>query len=97
MPTIDKQVDPILLESELHERAFDHLQVRPHGSLLVIFFLEEGERVNRARLTKVSVQYVILSIADHRGMSEATPFHGTMTEIVTLLTEQFSFALVPWS
>ncbi len=83
MPSVDKQVDPILLESELHERGFGHLQVRPYGSHLVIFSVDQGERVSRARLTKVSAQFFTLSIADHRGKWVSTPFRGTMTEIVT--------------
>lgn len=97
MAMIDKQADPVLLENELHEQGYAHVQVRPYGSHLVIFSVEEGQRVNRARLTKVSTQYFTLSMADHRGKWEPTPLRGTMTEMLMLLTQQFPFVLVPWS
>jgi hypothetical protein len=92
--TVDRFVEQAMLESELEE--FPHLHVRIHGLHLVIYSLEEGEVVNRARLTKVTIQYYMLSMANSHGKWEPTPYRGTFDEIVTLLTEQFSFVLAPW-
>lgn len=93
---IDREAERMLLERELEQRGFDHLHVRVHGTHLILYLLDDGEPVNRARLTKVTVQYYTLSMADYRGRWEATPYRGTFDEIVKLLTEQFGFALAPW-
>ena len=93
---IDREAERMMLERELEQHGFDHLHVRVHGTNLIIYLLDDGEPVNRARLTKVTVQYYTLSMADYRGRWEATLYRGTLDEIVRLLTEQFGFALAPW-
>ncbi|MDG0808072.1 hypothetical protein [Cohnella rhizosphaerae] len=93
---MDREAERLLLERALEQRGFDHLHVRVHGTHLILYLLDEGEPVNRARLTKVTVQYYTLSMADYRGHWKATPYRGTLDEIVKLLTEQFGFALAPW-
>ncbi|TFJ92656.1 hypothetical protein [Lentibacillus salicampi] len=85
-----------VLEGILERKGFTHLNVRKHGNHLVIYSVEDDEKVNRARLTKVTAQYYQLGMADHRGKWESTPFRGTMDEMVTLLTNDFAFALAPW-
>ncbi|WP_373894351.1 hypothetical protein ACUL41_00245 [Virgibacillus natechei] len=93
------KTDPMekdVLEDILERKGFIHLNVRKHGDHLVIYSTEDGEKVNRARLTKVTAQYYQIGMADHRGRWESTPFRGTMEEMVTLLTTDFNFALAPW-
>lgn len=89
-------MDHYVLEEVLEQKGFTHLNVRKHGKHLVIYSMENGEKVNRARLTKVTAQYYQIGMADHRGKWESTPFRGTMEEMVTLLTSDFGFALAPW-
>ncbi|QQK74232.1 hypothetical protein HUG15_20905 [Salicibibacter cibarius] len=95
-------VEPIMsaakstLKDALHEQGFTHLNVRTHGPHLVIYSEEDGEKVNRARLTRFNDQTYELSMSNHRGKWEATPFSGTMAEMLTLLTKQFPFTLTEW-
>lgn len=89
-------LDRYILEEQLEKQGWTHLQVRVHGPHLIVCSQEDGERWNRARLTKVSAQYYTLSMANHRGKWESTPYRGTIGEISDLLTKQFAFALAPW-
>jgi len=81
------------LENKLHAKGFTHLRVRVHGKHLVIYMEYEGQKVNRARLTQIKQQFYVLGMANHRGTWEPTPFTGSLTELTTMLTEQFAFAL----
>lgn len=94
MPTPD-DVDQHTLEEDLEQMGLTHLNVRKHGKHLVIYSMEDGEKVNRARLTKVTAQYYQLGMANHRGKWESTPFRGTLDEIIDLLTNDFAFAIAP--
>ncbi|SDI72719.1 sirohydrochlorin chelatase [Natribacillus halophilus] len=82
-----------MLEDTLHEHGFTHLNVRTHGSHLVIYSEEDMVKVNRARLTRFNLQTYELSICNHRGEWEATPFSGTMAEMLTLIIEKFPHTL----
>jgi hypothetical protein len=90
------ETDQSTIENELHKKGFYHLSVRIHGKNLVIYSEEEGEKINRARLTRINSQTYQIGIADHRGKWERTPFLGTLSEMLTMLTEQISFALAKW-
>lgn len=81
------------LENKLHTKGFTHLCVRVHGKHLVIYSEYEGEKVNRARLTQLKQQFYVLGMANHRGAWEPTPFTGSLSELETMLTGQFAFAL----
>ncbi|QQK81386.1 hypothetical protein HUG20_16710 [Salicibibacter cibi] len=94
MPNPDER-DQFALEQDLEQNGWTHLNVRKHGKHLVIYSVEDGEKVNRARLTKVTGQYYQLGMANHRGKWESTPFRGTMDEIVALLANDFAFAIAP--
>lgn len=97
MADIFLEADQSTIENELHKKGFYHLCVRIHGKNLVIYSEEEGgEKINRARLTRINSQTYQIGIADHRGKWECTPFLGTLSEMLTMLTEQFSFALAKW-
>lgn len=78
----------------LKEKGFSHLHVQGRGDHLVIYSLKEEEKTNRARFTRLSSNNYQLGIADHQGRWETTPFTGSIPELVTMLTEQFSFVLV---
>ena len=93
--------DPRLLsqgvtaETVLHEKGFPHLHVRAYGQHLVIYTEEGDERWNRARLTSLQNGQYQLGMTDRRGKWEPTPFTGTLTELLTMLVEDFAFVLTP--
>ncbi|WP_127580748.1 hypothetical protein [Paenibacillus koleovorans] len=82
------------VEELLEANGFSHIQVRPRGQHLILFSTEGGERVNRARLSVIDTRTFGLSMADHRGKWEPTPFTDAPQALTRLLIDQFSFALV---
>jgi len=84
------------IENELHKKGYSHLKVRIYGKNLVIYSEDNGDKYNRARLTRHNSQTYQIGMADHRGKWEQTPFVGTLSEMLAMLTEQFSFALAKW-
>ena len=78
----------------LQQNGFCHLKVLVRGQHLVIYSTGlEGDRFNRIRLSRISLVEYQLGIANHMGRWEATPFTGTLSELMQLLTEQFGFVL----
>ena len=92
-PRLDSQRDSV--ERILREKGFPHLHVHVHGQHLVIDSQDGDERWNRARLTRLSSTQFQLGMADHRGRWEATPFSGTLVELLTMLVDEFGFTLAP--
>jgi len=94
---IKKHLDEIAvgeLMDFLHRKGFDHLKVLVRGQHLVIYSTgPEGDKFNRIRLSRISLAEYQLGIANHMGRWEATPFIGTLSELMQLLTEQFGFVL----
>jgi len=82
-----------ILQKHLQAKGFPHLLVRVHGKHVVVYSEHEGEKENRARLTALKQQFYNLGVANHRGTWQPTPYTGSVTELATLLTEQFSFVL----
>ena len=80
----------------LKEQGIDHLYIQARGDHLVLYSLEDTEKVNRVRFTRLSANKYQLSMADHRGRWEKTPFTGTIPELVEMLIEQFSFMLAEY-
>jgi hypothetical protein len=76
---------------ELKTKGYDYLKTAVRGSHIVIYTEENGEKINRSRLTKIKGDTFMLGMADHRGKWETTPFEGNVKELVSMLTEQF-----PW-
>ena len=74
-------------------QGFSHLRVRVHGKHLVIYSEYEGEKENRARLTMIKQQFYNLGVVNHRGTWQPTPYTGSVTELTTLLIEQFALVL----
>lgn len=88
------QSDAKNLEQALHDKGFTHLHVSKRGNSLVVYSKDGTESVNRSRLTLVGQKQYQLSMADHTGRWEPTPYKGNLEEMITMLTEEFSFALV---
>lgn len=80
----------------LKEQGIDHLYIQARGDHLILYCLEDEEKINRVRFTRLSVNKYQLSMANHRGRWEKTPYTGTIPELVELLIEQFSFMLAEY-
>ncbi len=80
----------------LKEQGVEHLYIQARGDHLVLYSLEDEEKINRVRFTRLSVNKYQLSMADHKGRWEKTPFTGTIPELVDMLIEQFSFVLAEY-
>lgn len=80
----------------LKERGINHLYIQSRGDHLMLYSLEDEEKTNRVRFTRLSVNIYQLSIANHQGRWEKTPFTGTIPELVEMLFEQFSFVLAEY-
>jgi len=84
------------LETKLHEKGFTHLQVRVHGTHLVIYSEDGDFKENRARFTQLKQQHYGLGMATHRGKWEPTPYSGSLNELLDLLTGQLAFTLAAY-
>lgn len=80
----------------LNEQGINHLHIQSRGDHLMLYSLEDEEKTNRVRFTRLSVNKYQLSIANHRGRWEETPFTGTIPELVEMLFEQLSFVLAEY-
>ncbi len=80
----------------LKEQGIEHLYIQARGDHLILYSLEDEEKINRIRFTRLSVNKYQLSMANHRGRWEKTPFTGTIPELVKMLIEQFSFVLAEY-
>lgn len=84
------------IERLLQEQGITHLHIQGRGDHLVLYSLEDEEKTNRVRFTRLSVNKYQISIATHRGRWGKTPFTGTIPELVNMLVEQFSFVLAEY-
>jgi hypothetical protein len=96
MPDIFMESAKHTLEEALHAKGYIHLNVRTHGKNLVIYSEEHSEKINRSRLTRINSQTYRLSMANHQGKWEPTPYEGPLSEMINMITEQFAFTLVEW-
>ena len=82
------------IKSYLHQHGFTHLQVMTQGKHLIIYSTYDGEKEPRARLGQIKAGVYRLGMANHRGQWEATPYIGTVDELLEILVQQFAFILI---
>ncbi len=80
----------------LKEQGIEHLYIQARGDHLGLYSLEDKDKINRVRFTRLSVNKYQLSMADHKSRWEKTPFTGTIPELVDMIIEQFSFVLAEY-
>ncbi len=83
--TIDKyraNLDELLR----HHGGLQHLEVRKHGTSLVLYTRLGEDRLNRARLTAISRTRWRLDMPLHTGKWQATPYEGSLPEVFAILT-----------
>lgn len=96
MRRLANQRDCARIEGILKEQNLTHLKAQGRGDHLVIYSLDQGEKVSRVRLSRLAASRYQLGFADHRGRWESTPFTGTIDELLHLLTDQFPWVLAPY-
>ena len=82
------------VEKTLHENGFEHLHVSVMSEHIVIYSKDGTEKVNRSRFSFIKKGKYQLSMADHTGRWESTPYTGNLDELLNLLTNDFAFALI---
>ncbi len=78
----------------LHAKGLTHLKVTTRASNIVIYSENGNDKENRCRFVQGPRNTYILHMADHKGRWEATPFMGTVDELVELITTQFGWVLM---
>lgn len=83
------------VKNKLYSKGLKHLDVKARGEHIVIFSEYEGKKENRCRFTESRGKY-ILGMADHNNKWEATPFEGTIDELLEMVLEQFGWVLTDY-
>lgn len=84
------------VDRELKSKGYNYLKTVARGSNIIIYTEENGEKVNRFRLTKIKADTFLLGMADSRGRWEPTPYEGSIKELISMIIEQFPWVLVKW-
>jgi hypothetical protein len=95
MPDLIKELIAEEIKTKLHNKGLKHLDVRARGEHIVVFSEYEGKKENRCRFTEYRGKY-LLGMADHNNKWEATPFEGTINELLELVVEQFGWVLTDY-
>lgn len=83
------EIDRVLQEQGLH-----HLKVVGRGVHLVVYSETDGHKFNRIRFTRLAASdRYQLGFATHTERWEETPFEGTLSELLTMVLEQFPFTI----
>lgn len=90
---ITNKYDGAEIADALTAQGLHHLKVVGRGSHLVVYSEEDGYKVNRVRFTPISAERYQLGFANHRGTWQVTPFEGFLSELITMVLEQFRFTL----
>lgn len=85
------------LKKALQDEGFNHLHVMVRSTHLIIYSQYDDEKENRARLSHIARGQYQLSMADHLGKWEATPYTGDLNEMANLLTNEFGFTLIDFN
>lgn len=86
----------MLIQKKLQALDFTHLSVRIQDSNFVIYSIEYQNEAHRAILTRFRSNEYMLCIANHRGNWQPTPFIGTLSELMAILTGRLAFVLARW-
>ena len=72
-----------------------HIRVKRRGKTLTLHSQGPHGPTNHARLTWLGGAVWALSLPRHTGRWEKTPFMGTMSDLVQVLTQMLGFHLAP--
>ena len=85
--------DLLWLEKKLVELNLNHLKCTKRGESISVFSKGEMRRENRCRFNRIERDRYTLDMANHSGKWEATPFGGTIQELVGIVAETFPWTL----
>ena len=87
-----------LIQNKLQALALTHLTVRVQKRSLFIYSIDQDQDEHyRAAITLLAHNLFMLSIANPRGRLQPVPYFGNVTELLSILTDKFAFALTRWS
>ncbi|REK68306.1 MAG: hypothetical protein C6P35_02645 [Cohnella sp.] len=86
----------IRVKDRLMSLQFTHLEVRVQEQCIIIYSMENGSPAVRASLRHLPGDRYSISLANHRGEWQPTPYAGTVEEVLRLLTGKLVFALARW-
>ena len=92
MPTPSLNIEKMFVQNKLQERELYHLSVDKRGANIVVYSSGENGKENRCRFTYIKTGLFVLNMANHSGRWEATPFEGSLDELLEMVIEQF-----PWT
>lgn len=85
------------IQRKLREAGLQHLKTGVRGKNISVYSEYEGSRENRCRFTLMPGRKFVLGMADHNGKWEATPFEGSINELLDMVMTQFSWILSDYS
>ena len=91
-----KGEDCILVEKSLEGKEYSHLKVSSRGLDIIVYSEDMGEKIKRCKFTKKGQNIYVLSMADHTGRWEVTPFEGPLLELMEMVKANFGFRLCQW-
>ena len=74
-----------------------HLDVEVRGDAVIVFSMEDGAKLRRARFTWLGAGHYGLSLTRHTGRWEPTPFTGPLPDVVDVLACQLGFHLARYA
>lgn len=77
----------------LNERGVEHVRARKYGATVIVESGPDDDPVKHVRLRRDTVHLWLLDVADHRGRWERTPFRENLDDLVSMVVEQFPWAL----
>ena len=89
--------DKLYVEKILQENQMDHLLVTVRGTNIVVYSEYEKQKENRCRFTQARANSYIMNMANHSGKWEATPFEGSLEELLQMVIEQFPWVLTDYA
>lgn len=97
MPDIMIETEVIKISKRLKKASVDYLKISTRGNSISVFSEYEGKRENRCRFTQLLNSTYILSIANHNGKWESTPFEGSIDELFEIVITNFEWILCDYN
>jgi len=96
MATMSYEQEKAYIEGKLHEKDLKHLKVTKRGDSLVVYSEDSNGKENRCRFTYKKRGIYNLSMSNHTGRWEATPFEESLEELLEMVIEQFPWTLIDY-
>ena len=77
----------------LHDRRFNHLRARKHGSAVIVESGPADDAIKHVRLRRDTVHLWLLDIADHREKWERTHVRALLKDVLSELVDSFPWVL----